>query len=115
MELIVLYNNPNRIPASIVCDTKDPGISSADISPCAAIQNFRDAAIYRLNSCRRKNVLLKYKGGETVEPRQANSISRIGGSIFSKITKPETAAGTLDFSTNIESADFFFSTTASLP
>ena len=114
MELFILYNNPNRIPQSIVCDTRNPTVSLSDISTCALISNFCDVAIYRLGSCRGKNVLLKYKGGDSVETRLANSIGRIGAGIFSKISRPELAEATLDFSTNIDSADFYFSTTSSL-
>ncbi len=115
IEILFLYFNPNRIPTSgsIICDTRNAGTTSQDISPCAAVSNFQHAGIYRISSCRGRNVLLKYKGDDTLQTRQATSISRVGGTIFSRISGGDAKAGMLDFTTNVESADFVFSSTSS--
>ena len=116
LEVLFLYRNPNRLPhagSSIVIDTRLPGATAASISPCAAIKNFVEGAIYRVRECRSHNVLLKYKGEDDLQTRAGNSLNRVGGTIFSRVGGGETKESVLDFKTNVVSADFEFSSTSS--
>jgi hypothetical protein len=114
IEILILYNNKNRIPFSggVVYDTRALGIRASDISPCAEVAAFTDLAIYRVRGCDTRNVLLKYKGSDTLELRQGTSLTRISGTILSKFSG-SSASQALDFSTNVDSVDFVFSSTSS--
>ena len=74
------------------------GARKGDISDCAKVENFRDVAYFCVNS-RNKNVLLKYKGDERLEPRRGSSIQRVG--FLNWIQGKRFAAGLLDYSTNV--------------
>jgi hypothetical protein len=116
LDVLFLYRNPNRVPhagLSIVVDTRLPGATSGSISPCAAVSNFLEAAVYRVRGCRGHNVLLKYKGADDMQLRAGNSLNRVSGSIFTRVGNAEAKAGTLDFKSNVESVDFVFSSTSS--
>lgn len=99
IDLMILYHNPNLIPGDITSvhyDTKKP----FKISPCASIENFLKVAVYRI-FCKDKNVLLKYKGENQLEPRIGSSIDRKGG-LLNIITGSGKQEGKdLDFATNI--------------
>lgn len=117
LEILLLYRNPHRLPdagSSIVVDTRAAGATAASISPCAAVHNFIEAAVYRVRNCRNNNVLLKYKGDDDLHTRQGTSLNRVGGTIFTILGGGgETKASTLDFKTNVETVDFVFSSTSS--
>ena len=102
IDLFILYHNPNLVPAdvnSVHYDTKKP----LKISACASIENFLKVAVYRI-SCKGKNVLLKFKGENQLEPRVGSSIDRKGG-LLSAITGSSKSGGKdLDFATNISVA-----------
>lgn len=109
VDLLLLYNNPNPIPASrkVVYDTSpDPrtGLPCSNISPCACVSQFKTFSIYRI-PCRGCNILLKYKGGGVLERRLGNSVGRVG--IFSKLVgggvKKVGAPNQIDFATNVPS------------
>ena len=101
LELFVLYGNSNVIPgdiSSVKYDTR----SSSDISPCAAVENFWQFAVFRIDASS-KNVLLKFKGDGVVEIRLGSSLERNG--FFSKLTGSSgKETSTLDFSSNIASS-----------
>lgn len=101
LDLIILHENPNPLPsnASIIFDTKAPGVHPDRISPCARVDGFRSVLIISINSIG-KNVLLKYKGSGLVEPRNGNGFDRVG--IFGKLQGRRFSAGKLDYQTNIE-------------
>lgn len=102
IDVLILFQNLNLMPAdlnSIQYDTRKP----IKVSPCANIENFTKAAVYRI-SCKDKNVLLKFKGENQLEPRIGSSIDRKGGilSVFGGSGKSE--GKDLDFSTNVSAS-----------
>lgn len=113
--LMVLTDNPYAIPSGrrVVYDTScgPGGAPVTNISLCAAVAEFRHCVIYRIAS-RGCNVLLKYKDGGVVEPRQGNSVARVG--IFSKVIGSKKAVDDyhLDFGTNIQSLDVEYNSKA---
>jgi len=50
-----------------------------------------------------KNVLLKYKGAGRVEPRNGNSVSRIG--LFARLQGKRFATSKIDYSTNVNAVN----------
>ncbi len=99
VDLLILYHNPNLIPAdinSINYNTKKP----LKISPCASIENFLKVAVFRI-CCKGKNILLKFKGENQLEPRVGNSIDRKGGLLNALTGSSKSDGKDLDFTTNI--------------
>lgn len=98
LELFVLFGNPNPIPEDTRLVNYQTG-SMRRVSPCAAVENFGNAAVYRV-TCSGCNVLLKFKGDGVVETRAGNSLERNGltSFIFGKRTGDDSR---LDFDTNI--------------
>jgi hypothetical protein len=106
VDLLVLYDNPSRIPPSrkIIYDTGSDAANAmlpyqaVSITPCALISNFVAAVIYRI-PCRGCNILLKYKGDGTVERRLGTSLDRVGifSALVGKSSKP-----VIDMNTNVE-------------
>jgi hypothetical protein len=100
VDVFILYHNPNLMPGdinSVRYDTRKP----LKISPCASIENFMEVSVWRIR-CKSKNVLLKYKGENVLEPRIGNSVDRKGG-LLNMITGSGKSEGgkDLDFATNI--------------
>lgn len=98
MELFVLFGNLNPIPDDTRLVNYQTG-SMRKISPCAAVENFGNAAVYRI-TCTGCNVFLKFKGDGVIETRAGNSLERNGltAFIFGKKSGDESR---LDFDTNI--------------
>jgi hypothetical protein len=112
LELILLHNNPFHIRKNqrLVYDTRAKGVLAGDISDCAKVELFQDVAYYIVQS-RNKNILLKYKGGENIVPRNGNSISRIG--LYNWWTGRRYGVGLIDYNTNTSSIELDFSCSAS--
>lgn len=102
MELFILFANLNPIPEDTRLVSYQTG-SMRKVSPCAAVENFHNAAVYRI-TCSGCNVLLKFKGDGMVEIRAGNSLERNGltALIFGK--KSGGNESHLDFDTNISAS-----------
>lgn len=100
IQLIVLYQNPHAVDSSsgIVFDTSAPGVRPEKISPCARIDYFQRVRVYMID-CHEKNVLLKYKGGGLVAPRNGSGIGRVG--FLGAMQGKRHIEGMLDFNTNV--------------
>jgi hypothetical protein len=102
LELMVLMGNPvmseTGAGGEAVYDTvQSPG----KISKCAQVGNFRRYIVFRIE-CTDRNVMLKFKGDVALEPRQGNSIARVG--IFGKLgmkSDPAEAKSMINFDTNV--------------
>ncbi len=99
MEVFVLFANPNPLPEDTRLVNYQTG-SMRKISPCAAIENFNNAAVYRI-VCQGCNVFLKFKGDGVVEVRAGNSLERNGLTSFFFGKKGAGDDSKLDFDTNI--------------
>jgi len=109
LDLLVLFDNPSPVPSSrsIVFDTTPTGQhmqAVTNITPCAQVAAFNEFLAYRI-PCRGRNVLLKYKGGDVVEPRLGTSIARVG--VFNSFSNLVTSSKAkkenqqLDMETNV--------------
>ena len=92
--------------------------SAERISDCAKVTNFKKFAIYK-SKCRGCNVLLKYKGGGILEPRdgQGRRLAYKAAGLFSRVSRStslgntapdneaEIEAATLDFRTNVTAVE----------
>lgn len=102
VDISILMNNP-ELPdpdSPIVVDTKKN--RPQDISPCAVISNFQDFCLFR-TKCTLKNCILKFKGGQLLEPR-AGSTSKVK-KMFSLNKNSSSNLAVLDFATNVGPAD----------
>ena len=88
IEVLLLTRNPIGPPemdgsaanaeSLVNYNTKSGKGERAAISPCASVSGFRQFFAYRVHSSGR-NVLLKFKGeAAPLEPRQGNSVGRVG-------------------------------------
>lgn len=103
-DLFLLYDNkydadPTLYSQALVFDTRAAGVTKDSIARCARIEEFRKAVIYSFR-CRNRNVLLKYKGDSIVEPRNGDSVSRVG--LMGRLQSRRFADSKIDYSTNIE-------------
>jgi len=112
VDLLVLYDNPHLVPLSrkIVFDTGSDSANTmlpyqaADVSPCALIGNFKAVVIYRI-PCRGCNIMLKYKGGSSVERRLGTGLDR--GGIFSSLVRKSNRP-LIDMHTNVAAINKVF-------
>jgi hypothetical protein len=107
LEVIILFNNPNKIPSS---DTKinfDTTLiaSSKKLTPCAKVEFFKNVIYYEAAS-KNRNVFLKYKGDGRTEARVGNSMRRVG--LMGAIQGYRHANNILDFSTNVHALETAF-------
>lgn len=103
LEVFVIYGNPNPVPE----DTRGLNFQTGSmkkVAPCAAIENFAVAAVYRIE-CAGHNVFLKFKGDGVIEPRAGTSFERNGLSGLLFGAKKEE--GKLDFETNVAPSSIF--------
>lgn len=106
IEISILMNNSEFLDPDepVVVDTQRN--KAKDISPGAAIRNFQDFCLYR-TPCTLKNCVLKYKGGQQLEPR-TGSTSKVKKMLsFNK--KGSANRSILDFATNVDSVEKHFS------
>ena len=101
--MALLVDNPCAIvgdQATACYNTRSNGMTAEKISKCAKVERFEKIVMYSADT-RGKNVLLKYKNGGIVVPRNGNSINRIG--VFRRLQGKRVTNNILDFDTNISS------------
>lgn len=98
LEIIILHNNPNKIPGSRVNFDTTLIASSKALSPCAKVDQFKNATFYEVTS-KSRNVFLKYKGNGRTDVRMGNSMKRVG--LGGVILGNRSAKNKVDFSTNV--------------
>jgi len=103
-ELFLLYqnkydSNPSLHSQAVIFDTRATGVTKDAISRCAKIDKFTKVVVYSF-PCTGRNVILKYKGDSIVEPRNGNSVSRVG--LIGRLQSRRFADSKIDYSTNID-------------
>ncbi len=105
--MALLIDNPCAIvgdQTNALFDTRSPGMTAEKIAKYAKVEKFEKLILYSANA-RGKNVLLKYKNGGIVAPRNGNAISRIG--VFQRFQGRRVTSNMLDFDTNISSINAY--------
>lgn len=108
LEITFLSSNPaSNLGADGSSSVVYDSTRGETITPCAYVYNFRRYVTFRVE-CLGKNVLLKYKGDISLEPKLGSSVARVG--FFGKLTGTKKAGGAeaaniIDFSTNVVSSD----------
>jgi hypothetical protein len=107
LEVIILFNNPNKIPSSDTRINFDTTLiaSSKKLTPCAKVEFFNNVVYYEATS-KNRNVFLKYKGDGRTDVRVGNSMRRVG--LIGAIKGNRHANDILDFSTNVHALETAF-------
>jgi hypothetical protein len=107
LEVIILFNNPNKIPNSDTRINFDTTLiaSSKKLTPCAKVELFKNVTYYEVAS-KNRNVFLKYKGDGRADVRVGNSMRRVG--LIGAIKGNRYANDILDFSTNVHAIESVF-------
>jgi len=108
IHLVILHDNPNTIPTdkAVLYDTRAPGASPDRISLSARIDQFQRIQVYHIPS-QGKNVLLKYKGLGLMEPRNGNTLDRVGW--MGRFQGRRFTDGKIDYETNVTSMSIGYS------
>ena len=101
MDIMLLYDNPKegkmKKNASKVQYETHRHVDTANISPCAKVSLFRSVIVYSIRA-NDQNMILKYKGKGTLEPRKGNSLMDAG---LVNVLLGRRTVGDIDLSTNV--------------